>query len=365
MIIYISLLLLFVLWTVLNLIFLPSLKKEEGEDCGLVSILVPMRNEENNVKNLIKSLKELHYSNSEFLILNDGSTDRTEKKLSEEINGDHRFRVYNGKELPEGWVGKVHACSQLSRYAKGDYFLFLDADVTVHSRIIEKCLYRVKKHKSGLITGFPRFPIHPFLGRLLVPLQHFFVYFHLPIAISNLTRWPAFTAAHGAFLFFKRSSYEAMGGHEKVKSSLVEDIQLAREMKKAGFNVTLVNNTETVICTMYETNKDVWEGFLKNIYIGLGRTPLAVMLLTSFYFCFYFIPLPLAIAGLVTGDWLMLLPLLFVFIQTFIIDKASHQSVFHFVLMPLSALALIILVWTSMIRSIRKKGYSWKGRTYS
>ncbi|WP_064091311.1 glycosyltransferase [Rossellomorea aquimaris] len=364
MIIYIVLSLVFVVFTFLNLLFLPKLSKKASSK-ELVSILIPMRNEERNVEGVIDSLKGITYSPIEFIILNDGSTDQTLSRLTQRINKDTRFKVMNGKPLPDGWIGKVHACHQLSKEARGRYYFFLDADVRVSSTIIEKVLYQMKKHQSGLVTGFPRFPVKPFLGKMLVPFQHFLVYFHLPLMVANKSTAPSFTAAHGAFMFFDREAYKDCGGHESVNGSLVEDVHLARRVKSSGWKVSLINNTLDVSCNMYNTNEEVWNGFLKNVYIGIGRNPISVIVLSLFYFVFYVFPLPLFIYGIINEYWLYLLPLFAVWIQTWMVDVASKQSPIHFLFMPIASISFILIMWASMVKSIRKQGYVWKGRTYS
>jgi len=330
----------------------------------LVSVLVPLRNEERNVVGLIQSLKELTYPNVEFIFLDDHSTDRTYSKLSNCIKDDTRFRVLKGKELPSGWVGKVFACHQLSKVAGGEYLLFLDADVRVKEDTLEKAINLLKTYRSGLLTGFARFPTDVFLAKLLVPMQHFLVFFHLPNIIANRTTLPSFTAAHGGFMFFDKRVYEKVGGHSAVKDSLVEDVHLAREVKRIGNKVTLTNISSHVTCFMYASNLEVWNGFLKNTFSGVGRSVFSIVLISVFYFTFYVFPLFLAIGGLLFSDSFYILPLIIILAQTLIIDLSSRQGIGRFFYMPLAASAFILLMFSSMRIGIKSKGYEWKGRMY-
>lgn len=166
-------------------------------------------------------------------------------------------------------------------------------------------------------------------------------------------------------MFFTRDAYEGCGGHAAVKSSLLEDVHLAREVKESGRTAILVNNTADVTCHMYDSNAEVWEGFLKNVYVGLGRNPISVLMLSLFYFSFYFLPLPLFLYGLLWADWVYCVPIMLIWLQTLIIDWASQQDRWHFLLMPLASITFIIIMWASMLKSVKKQGYSWKGRTYS
>lgn len=326
-----------------------------------VSILIPMRNEEKNVTTLIQNLKELTYENFEVILLDDRSEDNTKPLALKAIGSDKRFQLMEGVPLQEGWVGKVHACHQLSKQATGDYLLFIDADVRLHEDSIEKTLPFFQTNKIKLVTGFPRFPVTSLLSILLVPMQHLVVWTHLPAFFANYTRFTKSTAAHGAFMLFETKAYEAIGGHSSVQSSLVEDVHIARKLKENGYFVKLINNTAYVTCHMYDTNKEVWEGFLKNIYTGIGRSKMMVFMLTIYYTLFYIVPFPLAI---INFDWLYALPVLLIFMQKAFIDWQTRQKMWLFLLMPFSAIAFIMIMHASMWRSILKQDYMWKGRAY-
>jgi cellulose synthase/poly-beta-1,6-N-acetylglucosamine synthase-like glycosyltransferase len=358
--------LLFISWTVINSFFMPSLPASPPlTKKPLVSILVPLRNEEGNVEGLISSLKQLTYPNLEVFLLEDHSTDQTYDLLVEHTKELTHFHVIEGAPLPPTWVGKVFGCHQLSQLASGDYLLFIDADVRLEKATIEATLALAKRRDATLVTGFPRFPTKSFLGNLLVPMQHFVVYFHLPLMMANYTKKSAFTAAHGAFMFFKKESYQKINGHFSVKSSLVEDVEITRLIKKANMRAVLANVTEYVSCYMYDTSKDVWHGFTKNIFPGLGRSyPLAISVMI-FYATFYVFPVFLGVYGVFSGQWLFVLPLLLSVLQRLWIDWKAQQRLPLFLYMPFSALSLIIILIASMLNNLSKKGYQWKGRNYS
>src|SRR5690606_12667918 len=101
--IFIFVLAFFLLWTIVNSFFMPSLPESPAvKKEALLSVLVPMRNEEKNVRALIADLKKSTYPHTEFIILNDQSTDNTQQLLEEETKGDSRFTLLQGAELPAG-----------------------------------------------------------------------------------------------------------------------------------------------------------------------------------------------------------------------------------------------------------------------
>nr|WP_235715394.1 glycosyltransferase family 2 protein [Halalkalibacter wakoensis] len=242
---------------------------------------------------------------------------------------------------------------------------FIDADIRLQPTTIEHTLSLVKKRNASLLTGFPHFPTTSVLSKLLVPMQHFLVLFHLPLVMANLTRRPAFTAAHGAFMFFHHDAYKKIGGHKAVQSSLVEDVALAKEMKRSKETVILANITHEVSCYMYETNKEVWNGFAKNAFPGIGRSYLLALGISMFYITTFVSPLALAFIGLFTSQLLYVIPLLLIWTLKAYIDWTTNQKNGLFFLMPFSALMLVIMLHYSIFLALRKKGYEWKGRRYS
>ncbi|MBT2582749.1 glycosyltransferase family 2 protein [Planococcus sp. ISL-109] len=356
----------FFLWIVINRSFLPSLPKQPVLNADpFISVLVPMRNEERNVPSIVRSLKETDWERAEFIILNDQSTDGTQAILDREIAGDSRFTVLQGVQLPDGWIGKVHACHQLQQHASGDYLFFVDADVRFRKQAIRQTLSLMEKRKAALLSGFPAFEVPVFLSKLLVPMLHFVVLFHLPLLLANYTKFPAATAANGMWMAFERKAYESIGGHGAVRTSLVEDVHIARRLKQAGHKVLLANITASVKCRMYETPGEVWEGFLKNSYTGIGRSPLIAILLTLFYTAFYIFPLFLAVAGAFTGNILWLLPYALTVLQRWYVDMVTNQRWYLAFLMPFQAAAMLAVMLTAMRKSFKNESYTWKGRHYS
>ncbi|WP_377889051.1 glycosyltransferase [Alkalihalobacillus sp. R86527] len=369
---YIIILASFLGWTIINSRFMPALpnKRFHRDKNELVSILIPLRNEEDNVVDLITNVKKLSYPYIEFILLDDDSSDRTLKLLIENTQGDDRFSIIKGDDLPPSWNGKVYACHQLSERANGDYLLFIDADIRLHPDILQSSLTLMKKKKASMLSGFPAFPVSLWLEKLLVPLQHFVVHFHLPLLAANWTNKPAFTAAHGAFILVTHKEYNMINGHKSIHSSLVDDVDLSRSFKIHGHRSLLANITKYATCYMYSSNKDVWEGFTKNLFPGLGRSLLLVSFLFFFYGVFYVLPFILLLIGggsFLKGmpSFILFLPYLLITLQKAWVDWITNQSVRLSVFMPLSALAFMLLLVNSTMRGIKQKGYVWKGRTYS
>lgn len=364
LVLYCVLLASFVVWTFFNCMALPK-PKEGAFTPQLVSVLIPMRNEASNAQHCIDMLKKLSYPELQFVIYNDHSTDDTAAIVHQATLHDTRFQIVEGGPLPQGWVGKVHACHQLSKYAKGEYFAFVDADVTLAQDTFEKMISTMQRRQVGLITGFPRFYYTNWLDRLVIPMMHFFVNFHLPIYLANQTTWPAATAANGAFLLFDKETYEKIGGHTSVQHSLLEDVEITRAVKRQNRRVLLTNVTDDVSCKMYSNSQQTWEGFSKNTFHGLGYSLVNAFLFSGFYAVCFILPLVLALYGIGSGQWLYSLPYALIIMQRMISDWTSKTPVYYTFFMPLSTIAVLSILWNSVYTHYTKKTYRWKGREYS
>ena len=131
-----------------------------------VDVLIPMRDEEDNVEGSLKSaLNSELLEASNVYVLDDGSTDQTGELISE-----FKVKKLTGTELPAGWLGKVWACHNLSQAGTGKYLVFLDADVRLHPYAIASAITRMNKFGWDFISPYPRQIAGSFLEKLIQPL---------------------------------------------------------------------------------------------------------------------------------------------------------------------------------------------------
>ena len=365
LIIYVVALLYLLIWTMINSQFVFPLKKSDAKNMPRVSILIPLRNEANHVKKLIRSLKGLTYPFLEFVLYDDESTDNTYSLLKREIGQDARFRLVKGHLMPKDWVGKSHACMRLSEHATGDVFCFMDADVTLASSTIEKVITHMETTKSDGCSSFPQFSYTNWLDRLVIPMMHVLVHVYLPLFFANYTKWTSTTAANGAFICFTKMCYERIGGHKSVQHSLIEDIELARNVKRAHMRFTLIRGKNTIFCEMYDSAKATWQGFLKNTFNGLNRSIIAAILYSVFSVIVLIVPFGLLVYGLGTLQWVYILPywicLLIRMVSDFYAGSKLHYAFFY----PISQLFVLCILWQAVYLSVTKHSIKWKGREYT
>jgi chlorobactene glucosyltransferase len=279
-----------VITAVSNFIFFPRLKINQPARQPKLSILIPARNEAAVIGQTVQALLGQRYTNFELLLLDDQSEDGTGQIATQAAGGDPRFRLVAGTPLPTGWLGKNWACHQLSQAASGEWLLFADADVSWQPEAVSSLLAQGQSQQAGLLAIWPTQQTESWGERLVVPLLAFAVLCYLPILPVHYTQWPAFAAANGQCLLFRRSVYDQIGGHAAVRHNVIEDVALARAVKSHKLRLRLVDGNRLVSCRMYQNWPEVQAGFAKNILAGHGNSIPFLLLSTLFHWLVFLFP---------------------------------------------------------------------------
>jgi chlorobactene glucosyltransferase len=246
-------------------------------DAGLpfLSIVVPARNEERQIEPCVRSLLAQAYPNFEVIAVDDQSNDATLAILERLAAADSRLRLVNGVPLPPDWVGKPWALIQGARAARGDWLLFTDAD-TVHDPRAAACAvrYALERHIQFL-SLLPTQRFASLAERALLPSILLAIAFAVGSldAINDPRRLDA-AIFNGQYLLCERTAYHAIGSHETVRGSLAEDYDFARAVKRDGrFVSCLADSSDLVRTRMYRSAAEIWQGFTKNLYVGVRQNP--------------------------------------------------------------------------------------------
>ena len=183
--------------------FVFNQKMEESSAKGtMISVLIPVRNEEQNIMKLLKDMSAQDYHNYEVLVFDDQSIDSTAKIITAYMQRDKKVRLIESKGLPNGWMGKNHACHSLAMEAKGDYLLFLDADVRIKRNMIGKTVNFAHKHDLNLVSFFPKQIIESVGEYASVPIMNYILLTLLPLIFVRKISFPSIAAANGQYMFF-------------------------------------------------------------------------------------------------------------------------------------------------------------------
>ncbi|HEX2500023.1 MAG TPA: glycosyltransferase family A protein [Methylomirabilota bacterium] len=243
---------------------------------GLVSVLVPARNEERSVGACLASLSAQTYPDLEILAVDDGSTDRTAAILADAARRDPRVRVLRLEGPPPGWTGKSFALDSGVAVARGRWLCFTDAD-TVHAPdSIARAMGFAERRGLALLSLTSRQITRSFWERVIQPVVFGLLDQWFPLAHVNNPASPL-AAANGIFILVVRDAYEAAGGHRRVAGELLEDVALARNVKSGGGRIAFVDGGDLVAARMYTSLSAIRWGWTKNLYRLRGRRPLATL----------------------------------------------------------------------------------------
>ncbi|MBP1672238.1 MAG: glycosyl transferase family 2 [Bacteroidetes bacterium] len=342
-----------------NLVFKARLPQLKTIETPLISVLIPARNEQHNIGNILQDLINQDYQNIEIIVCNDHSEDETQKVIESFMNLDKRVQVFDSQPLPEGWLGKNWACHQLSQKAKGTYFLFVDADVRMNPDLVSTTLQYHKNQKVGLLTIFPTQKMDSLGEYLTVPLMHYILLTLLPLILVRKSHYSSLSAANGQFMFFDAAKYKQIDPHFLVRNNKVEDIVIAGIFKKHHIPVACITGIEAIKCRMYQNLNEGIQGFSKNMVTFFGNSYLLALLFWSFTTLpLFFIPF--------TGTILEnILFFLLYFTTKIMVSIVAKQNIFKNILLfiPQHVIMLIIIIQSLLYSKNRKQ--IWKGRFIS
>ncbi len=321
-----------------------------------LSILIPARNEEANIGNLLQQLSKFTYTTFEIIVYNDKSTDKTADIINKHIYKQNNIKLINGVDLPENWLGKNHACHQLAKVATGDIFLFLDADVSVKNGLIERALTHLQKQGLHLLSIFPKQISKSTGEKISVPLMNWILLSLLPMVLIRKSQNPAFSAANGQFMLFKADSYRLQLPHELFRMHKVEDIETLRHFKKQNLKVDTLLGNDYIKCRMYTNLNDAIDGFTKNIFQFFGNSivlTILVALLTT---------LAPLLLYLFIGIQITSIYICVVIGIRMLVSLASKQSVFSNLLYMIPQHIIFLVIITKGIIYNNRKKLIWKGR---
>ncbi len=336
----------------------------------LISILIPARNEENNIKRCINSLLKQDYNNLEILVLDDGSIDRTAEIVNKLIKKDPRIRLYYGKPLARGWLGKSYACQQLAGYAKGQYLLFVDADTLHFPTSISSAVACLLKYKVDALSVFAKQIMVTFPERMVIPFGNFMIMGFMPLALIRRSRKALFCTAIGQFMLFKKDIYKAIGGHESVKGEILEDVIISKQVKRCGYKFMIFDGRSNLYCRMYHNFSEVVSGYSKVLFSSFDYSVMmmstAIVVIAAIYLM-PFVMLPLSIIF----DWqqayinMIFLQMIFILVTRIILSVRYRMKAVDILLYPLSVIYLLSMAVNSALQYKFNIGVCWKGRTYN
>lgn len=245
----------------------------KDSDAGLVSVVIPARDEEANIERVVRSVAQ-QKGVAEILVVNDQSRDGTAEILERLKTEFAQLRVLSTDRLPEGWTGKAHAVATGARAAGAEWLLLTDADTEHLARGLESLLTRATSERIDMLSVSPGQETPTWWEKAVIPLVYVELARKFRFEDVSDPSSPA-AAANGQYILIRREVYERVGGHAAVRGEILEDVALARRVKSSGGKILFQPGAQWVRTRMYRTFGEMWCGWTKNLYLlyegDLGR----------------------------------------------------------------------------------------------
>jgi glycosyltransferase involved in cell wall biosynthesis len=324
-----------------------------------VSIIVPSRNEAAGLADCLRTLVGQRDLNCEIIVVDDHSSDGTRA-----VAEGFAVHVIAADRLPEGWSGKCNAAWDGARVAHGRWLLFTDADTKHTSNSIASGLQEARDKAADLLSYSPKQEVVSLAERALMPV----------IFGELATTYPPeevcdpsspIAAANGQYLLVRREVYDAIGGHAAVATCILEDVELAKRVKQAGYKLWF-RYSDVVSTRMYRSFGEMWEGWTKNLAL-LFHNPPRLALRSMIEFGVIVGAAVLAVAAGLLDEMVACIIGAAVSVAWFVLFlKRIQKAHFDWLSSALSLFGLplfAMLLWNSDI-SHKRGVVRWKGREY-
>ncbi|TSD64128.1 glycosyltransferase [Inquilinus sp. KBS0705] len=345
--------------TLFNFLSNPKLPRISRYYHDKVSILIPARNEAENIIALLQSIHAQDYKEYEVIILDDGSTDDT-YALCEAFAAEHpKFKVIKGQPLPEGWLGKNFACYQLAGQATGKYYLFLDADEKVSNGLLNSAVHRMYLRSLSLLSLFTNQDMRSPGENIVVPLMHYILLNLLPLRMVFLSKSVSFSAASGQFMLFRADDYNEYQWHQLVKNKVVEDVEIMKLVKTSALNGEALLANGMISCRMYTGFNQAINGFGKNFLAAFNYNVVGFLVYLTLI-----IGGPAIVVMTLNLNFIAMMIGLIILTRIMISLSAGQSAWQNVLLHPLQMLSLLLIGITSIQKHLTKTT-EWKGRKIS
>jgi glycosyltransferase involved in cell wall biosynthesis len=343
----------------------PKLRSEAPRQ-PRVSIIVPARNEQEHIADSLVRLLHLDYDNYEVIVVNDRSSDGTDERIAEVAarpEAARSLRVIHLTELPNGWLGKVHAMWRGAKEASGDWLLFTDADVLFRPDSLSRALFYAQSEQADHLVLLPRMIMHSPGERSAVAFfQTLFVFGHRPWKVADPKAKDHMGV--GAFNLIRGPVYDALGTFETLRLEVLDDMKLGMLVKEGGYRQRNVFGDDLISLRWVKGVTGMVNNLTKNFFalmsfewpraLGSALT-LAYLNLTPFLGIWLapgWARLPYAVALLsIFGIYLGM-------------STKSDVPAYYFLLHWASGVLFVYIMLSSMLLTLVRGGVVWRGTLY-
>jgi 4,4'-diaponeurosporenoate glycosyltransferase len=336
-------------------------KKANNASRPTVSIVVPARNEETNIPNLLKSLKIQIKAYDEIIVVDDHSEDKTATIAEQE-----GAKVIKSKQMPPGWTGKTWACYQGAQSATGKTLLFLDADTVIENGGLDRII-NYYDEIGGVLS------IQPY-HKMKKPYEQLSAFFNLVLmaamgSFTILGRMVKPIGLFGPVIALERKMYSESGGFEQVKGEILEDLAFGAEFKRRGVKLYCCGGRDTISFRMYPGGlSQLITGWSKGFAMGAVKTSIPVLIMIIAWITGAIGTTRHLVQAIVVADISLvtlwgLLYIAFAMQLYWMLYRIGNFKPYTMLLFPIPLVFFIIVFVYSFIIIFIRKNVRWKGRT--
>ena len=327
-----------------------------------VSVIVAVRNEEDNLENALETICRLTYPNYSILLIDDRSTDRTPQIVDRFAERYTFVKAVHLKQLPQAWLGKNYAMYKGYMLSDAEWILFTDADIEYQPESLTKAINYAIKNQLDHLTVFPEVRSRSTLFNGIMDT------FRMMLEI-RLRPWNAINAKSkayigvGAFNLIKRSAYEIAGTHARLPLRPDDDLKLGEQVKIAGLKQDVLYGRSELKLEWYTSVQQFIQGLMKNMFSTYDYKVAKAMPSAFLTLLIFVLPVPLLLTGDLLEKAMAIIILLFQCIL-FQYRKESSGKLWHVLLIPYAAVIVLYIILLSTYRTLQQKGIYWRESFY-
>lgn len=325
-----------------------------------VSIVVTARDEGARIEQTVQRLLRQEAVDLEIRVVDDRSRDDTGAILERLARADPRVHVVRVSELPPRWLGKNHACHVGALNATGEWILFADGDAWMQSDLVARAVAVADEKRADHVCFAPGETGSTLLAR--AALLHFWLGLIAFGSRANRDR-PRGWVGVGAFNLVRASAYREIGGHERLRYEVIDDMKLGLLMRRAGFRSRIFDARRELEVHWAGTARGMARALEKNAFAMFnyrtGRALLAALFLAILYGTSIAAPFTGSPAGLLLGA-----AFLSSAIPAWILSRRSDWGAWAALLSPFMGVLIFVVLLNSTIVTLRQGGIRWRDTFY-
>jgi hopene-associated glycosyltransferase HpnB len=345
---------------------LPPAKLPESPISGTIAVVIPARNEVENIGRAVRSLlNQSCLGLLEIYVVDDNSTDGT-AEAARSAAADHpsKLTVIEGCSLPSGWTGKLWAVQQgveVALTAHPEFLLLTDADIEHAPDNIATLVSIAAIEGYDLVSMMVKLQCQSLAEKLLIPAFVFFFFMLYP-PLWIRSRHKRIAGAAGGCMLIRPEALERVGGIAAIRSEIIDDCALARRVKDSGGRVWLGVADRTRSLRSYTSFSQIKRMIARTAFNQLRHSAVLLFGAVVGMTVIFLLPLVLLLSGKA--------PLIALGLAAYGLMVVAYLPMVRFyglaagwaLVLPFSALFYMTATVDSAIKFWSGRGGEWKGR---